>query len=215
MLQSLQRVLRLQSEPPLFAIDRVLRRAAHRAKSALYAAQLEAPACHFGARAEVRGGKQISFGARFSSGSDLWLEAVSSYGEQHFDPEIIVGDDVSLSNRVHITAIESIRIGSGCLFGSGVYVSDHNHGTYDGAAGSTPTIAPADRPLGGGGPVHIGDRVWIGDNVVIVGPISVGDGAVIGANSVVTHDVLPGMIVAGVPARPIKRWQHSSGWQRA
>lgn len=214
MLQSLHRVLRLHSEPPLFAVERVLRRAAHRAKSAVYAAQLGAPASHFGARAEVRGGKHIRFGARFSSGSDLWLEAVSSYGEQHFEPEIIIGDDVSLSNRVHVTAIDSIHIGSGCLFGSGVYLADHNHGTYTGAGGSTPATAPASRPLGGGGPVRIGERVWIGDNAVIVGPVSVGDGAVIGANSVVTHDVPSGMVVAGVPARPIKHWQMSSGWER-
>lgn len=51
----------------------------------------------------------------------------------------------------------------------------------------------------------IGNDVWIGANAIICRNVVVGDGAVIGAGAVVTHDVAPYMIVAGVPARPIKR----------
>lgn len=49
----------------------------------------------------------------------------------------------------------------------------------------------------------IGDRVEIGCNSVVIGKIKVGDGAVIGAGSVVLHDVAPGAVVAGNPARPL------------
>ena len=52
---------------------------------------------------------------------------------------------------------------------------------------------------------EIGDDVWIGDNVLIKGGVSIGDGAVIGMGSVVTRDVPPYAIVAGVPAREIRR----------
>jgi acetyltransferase-like isoleucine patch superfamily enzyme len=48
--------------------------------------------------------------------------------------------------------------------------------------------------------VTIGSDVWTGHNVNIMGGVSVGDGAIIGAGSVVTKDVPPFAIVAGVPA---------------
>lgn len=51
----------------------------------------------------------------------------------------------------------------------------------------------------------IGNDVWIGANAVICRGVVVGDGAVIGAGSVVTHDVDPYSIVAGGPARVIKK----------
>lgn len=53
--------------------------------------------------------------------------------------------------------------------------------------------------------VTIGNDVWIGHGAVIMPGVSVGSGAVIGANAVVTHDVAPYEIVAGVPARPIRQ----------
>lgn len=51
---------------------------------------------------------------------------------------------------------------------------------------------------------HIGNDAWIAENVVIIGGLKIGDGAAIGASSVVTHDVPPFAIVAGVPARIIR-----------
>lgn len=51
----------------------------------------------------------------------------------------------------------------------------------------------------------IGRDVWIGHGATILPGVSVGDGAVIAAGAVVTKDVAPYVIVAGVPARPIKR----------
>ena len=52
--------------------------------------------------------------------------------------------------------------------------------------------------------VIIGNDVWIGEGVCIVSGVSIGDGAVIGAHAVVTHDVEPYSIVAGVPAKEIR-----------
>jgi putative colanic acid biosynthesis acetyltransferase WcaB len=51
----------------------------------------------------------------------------------------------------------------------------------------------------------IGDRVNIGSNSVLIGAITIGNDAVIGAGSVLIHDVLPGDVVAGNPARSIRR----------
>lgn len=51
----------------------------------------------------------------------------------------------------------------------------------------------------------VGNDVWIGGNAVILPGVTIGDGAVIGAGSVVTHDVAPGAIVAGNPAKPLNK----------
>jgi acetyltransferase-like isoleucine patch superfamily enzyme len=54
-------------------------------------------------------------------------------------------------------------------------------------------------------PVHIGNKVWIGFGTSILKGVTVGDGAVIGANSVVTRDVPPFTVVAGNPARIVRK----------
>ena len=61
----------------------------------------------------------------------------------------------------------------------------------------TSTIHPFER-------VRIGNDVWIGQCVMIMGGVNVGDGAVIGAGAIVTKDVPPYAIVAGVPAKIIR-----------
>lgn len=52
---------------------------------------------------------------------------------------------------------------------------------------------------------EIGNDVWIGDNVLIRGGLKIGDGAIIGMGSVVLHDIEPYTIVAGIPAKPIRK----------
>ena len=54
-------------------------------------------------------------------------------------------------------------------------------------------------------PVHIGRKAWIGAGSTILPGVTVGENSVVGAGSVVTHDVEPNTIVAGNPARLIKR----------
>lgn len=53
-------------------------------------------------------------------------------------------------------------------------------------------------------PVHIGNDVWIGERVMIMGGLTIGNGAVIGAGAIVTKDVPPYAIVAGVPSKIIR-----------
>jgi acetyltransferase-like isoleucine patch superfamily enzyme len=54
-------------------------------------------------------------------------------------------------------------------------------------------------------PIVIEDRAWIGFDAVILKGVRIGEGAVVGARSLVTHDVEPYTLVAGNPARVIKR----------
>jgi acetyltransferase-like isoleucine patch superfamily enzyme len=54
-------------------------------------------------------------------------------------------------------------------------------------------------------PTKIGRDVWIGANAVILGGVTIGDGAVVAAGAVVTNNVETGAVVAGVPAREIRK----------
>jgi bifunctional UDP-N-acetylglucosamine pyrophosphorylase/glucosamine-1-phosphate N-acetyltransferase len=56
---------------------------------------------------------------------------------------------------------------------------------------------------------HIGDNVKIGSDTMLIAPISVGDRAVTGAGSVVTKDIEPDTLVAGVPARVLKHFKET------
>lgn len=53
--------------------------------------------------------------------------------------------------------------------------------------------------------VIVGNDVWIGERVMVMGGVTIGNGAVIGAGAIVTKDVPPYTIVAGVPAKPIRK----------
>lgn len=191
-------------------------RAWNRLRSLVTANLLGAPGLFLGPGCRVIGARNISFGRNIYAERNLWLHAVTSHQAQRFRPQIAIGDYVSFSDGVHISAIDNIVIGNHCLFGSKVYVSDHNHGVYGGELQSNPEQPPIDRLLGGGGPVVFAENVWIGDNSVIVGPANIGRGAIIGANSVV-HGVVPAnTIVAGAPAKPIKVFNAQTGtWVRA
>ncbi|HEC87733.1 MAG TPA: CatB-related O-acetyltransferase [Thermoplasmata archaeon] len=54
------------------------------------------------------------------------------------------------------------------------------------------------------GPIIVGNDVWIGTRAIILSGVKIGDGAIVGAGAVVTKDVQPYEIVAGVPAKHIK-----------
>lgn len=51
--------------------------------------------------------------------------------------------------------------------------------------------------------VEIGNRVWIGSNVIILPGVHIGEGAVCCAGCVITKDIEPFSVVAGIPARKV------------
>jgi len=166
--------------------------------------------CHVGHGFKIIGSKYISVGEGSSFGAGAWIDAVSKYMEYSYDPKIKIGKNFQASQKLHLSAIGHLEIGDDCLFGSSVYVSDHNHGSYRGDLQSQPQIPPVERGLFSAGSVKIGSNVWIGDNVVILGGVVIGNGAIVGANSVVTKNVPENTIVAGSPLRVIKRFNEGT-----
>ena len=108
----------------------------------------------------------------------------------------------NIGEHTHITSINGITIGDGLLTGRYVYIGDNSHGELSWHDSSIP---PINRHLKTKGGVLIGNNVWIGDKVTILSGVTIGNNAIIGANSVVTHDVPDNSIVAGIPAKIIKR----------
>ncbi|TYQ14004.1 UNVERIFIED_ORG: lipopolysaccharide O-acetyltransferase [Zoogloea ramigera] len=210
-----RRIKQFTSEPLPWALYMLCAWIFSRLRNKVYAHLLKAPGLNIGPRCSIRGTQCISMGSGVSIYGGLWLEAVQHYRHQSFSPTITIGDNVSFSLDVHITSVNKIEIGNGVLFGSRVHVSDHNHGRYTGVGQSRPEEPPAERELAKRGDVIIEDNVWIGDNVIILGPVRIGAGAVIGANCVVKGDVPAATMVAGAPAKAIKRFDKESGtWKK-
>lgn len=168
---------------------------------------------YLGRGSRVIGTRLITVGEKSSVGRYAWIEAIDVCAGQSDSLLIKLGTGFHASERLHISAINRVEIGDDCLFGSGVYISDHNHGSYKGEEQSHPGEPPVARKLVSHGHVIIGSRVWIGDNVTIVGPSKIGDGVVVGANSVVTRDLPDNVIVGGIPAKILKQFNfNSSKW---
>ena len=136
-------------------------------------------------------------------------------------PNIIVGDFTYIADsefESHVTNFypwsrDKLIIGKFCQIAAGVefMMNDANHQmsgvstypfyTIEGWDMAAP--APSDMPYKGD--TVIGNDVWIGQNALILPGVHIGDGAIIGANSVVGNDVAPYTIVAGNPAKEIRK----------
>lgn len=149
----------------------------------------------------IHGGKLIRVGSRTLLQANSIFSCHENFRGQHFEPEIVIGNDCNFGEFNHVTAINKIVIGNGLLTGRFVYIGDNAHG---GLSVEESTIPPADRKLRSKGVIIIGNNVWIGDKVTILGGVTIGDNVIIGANSVVTHDIPSNCIAAGIPSKVIK-----------
>ena len=146
----------------------------------------------------VCGGRYITIGNGFSSMKGLRMECIKQANSY---PELTIGNHVTFNSRVHIGVINKVVIGDNVLLGSNVLITDHSHGNTDKKSLALP---PRARQLHSKGPVIIHKNVWIGENACILPGVTIGEGAVVGAGAVVTHDVPPGAVAAGSPAKIIK-----------
>ena len=162
-----------------------------------------------GPRSYLRGLSHIMMGEDFKAGDGLWLQAITHYETQVFNPRITIGNHVRVSHWSHIACTNSVTIGDHVLIGSKVIITDHNHGSF-GDPATSPRIPPAQRPLEDNGIVRIEANVWLGDGVVVCPGVTMGESSVAGANAVVTTNVPPFTLVAGIPARPIRRYDMSA-----
>ncbi len=110
------------------------------------------------------------------------------------------GKNISVGKNVFVNAgccfqdQAGITVGDGALIGHQVVIATLNH-----------DLDPENRASMIPAPVVIGKNVWIGSHATVLAGVTVGDNSVMAAGAVVTKDVPPSVVVAGVPARVIKK----------
>lgn len=140
-------------------------------------------------------GERVSISAGFVPGLELGPE-----------PIVRIGDGCVIGRDSNIVGHQSIVLEDNVWTGPGVYITDENH-SYD----------DPDLPIGKqwprNEPVRIGAGSWIGTGAVILPGARIGRNVVVGANSVVRGEVPDHSVVAGVPAKVVRRWTEADGWQ--
>jgi acetyltransferase-like isoleucine patch superfamily enzyme len=149
----------------------------------------------------VKGGKYIKLGSNLYASFRFRIEAIDEYCGIKYTPQIIIGNNVTFNTDIHIGCINRIEIQDNVMFGSRVFITDHQHGDTSVASLQ---IAPYKRPLKSKGSVLIKKNVWIGEGVCILPGVTIGENSIIGSNAVVTKSIPANSVAIGIPAKIIK-----------
>lgn len=124
--------------------------------------------------------------------------------EEGANPQLSLEKNVYIGASVYLGCYQPIKIGKNSLIGTYSYIISANHRFSD-------VDTPVRLQGYTGGPIDIGEDVWIGCRVVVLPNVSIGDGAVIAAGAVVNKDVPAYEIWGGVPARRLGHRGENSG----
>ncbi|MBN1676641.1 MAG: acyltransferase [Kiritimatiellae bacterium] len=162
----------------------------------------------FGHGVQILGLRNVEVGEGTVIGDDAWVNVCI----RDENIRLRIGRNVLIGRQCMVSTAGHLEIGDYCVLAPRVYVSDADH-TY--ADISAPILQ---QPPTCGRSLIVEENCWLGIHVAICGNLTVGRGSVVGANAVVTTDVPPFSVVAGVPAKVIKmynpatqRWQTVAG----
>lgn len=141
----------------------------------------------------ITGGKNIFLGSRVHIWPYARIECIT---RPPYHGTIRIGDGVKIHMFFHCAAAESVTIGHQTLIAGRVYITDHDH---------VWPLCGQDKELTTV-PVVIGDRCWLGEGCAILKGVELGHDCVVGTNAVVTRSAPPFSMLAGMPARVIKRY---------
>jgi acetyltransferase-like isoleucine patch superfamily enzyme len=140
----------------------------------------------------------------------------AGHGHAHFGEGVVISPDfhgffssaVSFGNGVfvnrgcHFVAMAGLDIGDDVRFGERVSIHDESH-IFEPLSETAAHRADYRTKS-----ISIGDRVWVGANVVILPGVRIGADSVVAAGAVVRKDIPAGVLVAGVPATVVRELRH-------
>lgn len=158
---------------------------------------------------ELMNPKNIIIGSDVRIGPGCSISTYNNHFQYKHSPIMMIGDRSKITGKARITCAQKIIIKEDVLIASGVYITDLNHGMdpLDNVSYSYQPLECRD--------VFIDKGVWIGERVCILPGAHIGEKSIIGANSVVTGNIPPYCIAAGIPARVIKKFDfNKKKWVR-
>jgi acetyltransferase-like isoleucine patch superfamily enzyme len=114
----------------------------------------------------------------------------------HVGGRLVIGRGCLVSTGVCLHCAESVEVGDLTIVGEYSTLADSWHRR-------TPPGVPIHHSVATA-PLRVGTNVWVGARVTVAAGVTVGDQCIVGSGAVVTRDVEPGWLVAGVPARPVR-----------
>lgn len=152
----------------------------------------------------------LHFGKGISIGDYTYFLPCTRFAGVSYNPQIIVGDNCWIGKRNSFAAINKVQIGNNVLFAGYVHITDHSHGYED------INLPVMKQKLISKGPVIIEDDCWLGFGCEVLSGVHIGKHCIVAARAVVTKDVPSYSIVAGNPARIVKRWDfETKKWEKA
>lgn len=141
-------------------------------------------------------GVRVTGRKNITLGSSISIHRMS--GLHAYNGSLEIGSNVSINSNTCVDSADggSIIIGNNVLIAQNVVIraADHTHDRVD---------IPISQQGHTGGKIVIHDGVWIAANVVVTRNVTIGEGAIVAAGAVVTNDIPPYSIAAGVPAKLI------------
>ena len=127
------------------------------------------------------------------------IEAITSYCNVKFAPLIVIEDNVTIQQNLHLTCANRVFIGKNTAIAANVTITDIHHPYLN-------INMPIEQQNIQVGSVYIGDDCKIYNNVVVLPNVKIGKHVTVGANSVVNMDLPDFCVAVGNPVRIIKRY---------
>lgn len=164
---------------------------------------------NIGSNVTFQNPETLHFGKGGAIGKYSYFLPLKNYAGINYSPKITIGNHCWIGIRNSFACINSIEIGNNVLFAGYVHITDHSHGYED---INKPITG---QPLISKGPVVIEDDCWLGFGCEILSGVHIGRHSIVAARAVVTKDVPPYSIVAGNPARIVKKYNfENKKWER-
>lgn len=141
----------------------------------------------------IRNKKYITIGDKVCIHQGSRIECYDGY-----DANLIIGNNVGIGYNFQCLVTGNCIIGNNTLIASNVLIATENHGTNPKLLYSEQKLISKD--------VNIGENCWVGEKTIILPGVTLGNNVIVGAGAVVTKSFEDNCIIAGNPAKCIKKY---------